>query len=88
MKHVKLYEEFLGESSIGSMKELKSRHKEAHSKLIELWAELSRTSDASAQRDLSKNIGGRYQISVEGGGLKFYDGHSGDSFQWDGTDWK
>jgi len=91
MKHVKLFEDFqedaLNEEHLNSLKDLKARSPEAHNSLIDFWAELSRGSNSSAQRNLSKGIGDRFKIVVDGDKMEFEDTHAGLKYKWNGKRW-
>lgn len=68
--------------------ELKKENRVAHSSLITLWEELSRTSRETARKDLKENWGDRYSVTGEltarsGLILTFNDMLTGDSFLYD-----
>jgi hypothetical protein len=68
-----------------NLTDLKKEHSSAHDSLIDMWAELSRISIASAKRDIKEDLGIRYVIEKKGTSLVFKDGHAGDIFVYDAT---
>ena len=71
-----------------TLTQLKDCNPNAHSTLVEMWAELSRCSTATAKRDLKENIDSRYTIKMEGETLLFTDTDAGDTFQFMGGAWE
>ena len=68
-----------------NLNDLKKENSSAHASLIDMWAEVSRTSTASAKRDIKEDLGIRYLIEKKGTSLVFKDGHAGDVFAYDST---
>lgn len=68
-----------------NLNDLKKEHPIAHASLIDMWAEVSRISIASAKRDIKEDLGIRYVIEKKGTSLVFKDGHAGDIFVYDAT---
>jgi len=68
-----------------NLTDLKKEHPLAHDSLIDMWAELSRTSTTSAKKDIKEDLGIRYVIEKKGTSLVFKDGHAGDIFVYDAT---
>jgi len=68
-----------------NLKDLKTENPSAHASLIDMWAEESRVSITSAERDIKEDLGIRYVIEKKGTSLVFKDGHAGDIFVYDAT---
>lgn len=87
MKNLKTFEELnennSNEIEFNSFSDFKQENKTVANSLAEFWAEMSRSSTASANRWLTQDKDGRYSFSKINGVYTFKDSDQQDTFTYD-----